>query len=303
MNTVVITGATSFIGKNVLKELLKQDYFVYAVVRNPQKIAEFKESQNLRIIACDLNQIEELPQKIDDKIDIFYHLAWDGTRASARADVEKQNINLLQSIVVMNVAKMLGCHTFIGAGSQAEYGQCEGIITEEYPAMPMTEYGKAKLAVYQKGCDLLPKAGIKFIWTRIFSVYGVGDYEGTLVSTAINKMLKNEPMKLTECTQTWDFVHVSDVARAFVKLIGAPAGVYNVANGDYRMLRDFVMRIKDLTQSQSELLFGAIPYGATGKVSFQPDASKLKNTVNWKPIVDFDEGIKEIIQEQRKAND
>ncbi len=299
MNTVVITGATSFIGKNMLKELLKQDYFVYAVVRNPQKIAEFKESQNLRIIECELNQIEELPKKIDDKIDIFYHLAWDGTRASDRADVEKQNTNFQQSIVVMNIAKILGCHTFIGAGSQAEYGQCEGIITEEYPTMPVTEYGKAKLAVYQKGCDMLPKVGIKFIWARIFSVYGYGDYKGTLISTSISKMLNNEPIALTECTQMWDFVHVRDVVTALISLADAPSGVYHIANGESHLLKEYVLKMKTMTNSKSILQFGAIPYGKDGMVSFEPNVDKLKQITGWEPKITFEQGIQEIIDRSR----
>lgn len=302
MNYAIITGSSSFIGFNLVKELLRQNYFVYAIVRQPEKLEELKKNEHLEIVVNDLCEMEKLPEKITTKADIFYHLAWDGTRGKDRDNKEKQQKNVTLSLQAMMIAKELGCHTFIGSGSQAEYGKCCGQITEEYRTMPITEYGKAKLSVYEKGKKLSRELKIKFVWTRIFSVYGLGDFSGTLVSGTIKKMLRGEPVALTECMQNWDFIHVYDVARAFVKLVDAPGGVYNIASGESQMLKEFVLQMKRLTDSSSELLFGAIPYDDNGAISFEPNVDKIKGLINWKPIVNFEEGIKEIIKEQRKLN-
>ena len=147
------------------------------------------------------------------KIDVFYHLAWEGVRVPYRDDAILQNKNYKCAIKAMKAAKKLGCDTFIGAGSQAEYGICIGKIDENYHAKPSTEYGKSKLKAYETLKVIAKENNMKFIWTRIFSVYGVYDYEGTLVMSSLNKMKKNESIQLTQCTQNWDFIYVEDVAR------------------------------------------------------------------------------------------
>ena len=293
---VVVTGATSFIGKYLVKALLDKDYVVYVVVRDISKLDIVH--SNLHIVICDFKDFNTLADKIIAPVDIFYHLAWDGTRGLERNNAKKQQMNVVATMEAMKACIKLNCQTFIGIGSQAEYGCYEGSITENCPTKPETEYGKAKLEVYERGCKLFPQYNVKFIWARVFSIYGVGDYEGSLIMSVIKKMLSDEMVKLTTCNQNWDYLHVYDATRALIALISAPAGVYNIANGESHALYEFVLKIKGKLNSDSELVFGAIPYNTTGVVSLKPNVDKLKNATGWKPIVDFEMGIGEIIKEQ-----
>jgi len=302
MNHIIVTGATSFIGLHLVKVLLTDpNNHVFAIVRpnslHRNKLKEDEhDHEHLTILELSLEDLEKLPALICDPVEVFYYLAWEGTRAPARDDPFLQARNYQLALKTLKIAAELGCRRFVGVGSQAEYGKCLGRITEAYPAAPVTEYGKAKLRTCEAGSKLATSLGVNFVWARIFSVYGQGDFAGTLVMSGLSKMLNHENLPLTQCTQSWDYLHVSDVANALVLLSSAPAGIYNVASGVSRPLNEYVFEMIRLTHSKSLLEFGAIPYNSVGAVSFQPVVDQLKAAVGWTPRVSFEEGIVEIIK-------
>lgn len=300
MKNILITGATSFIGVNLINECIKNQCKIIAVVRpNSKKINRLPQNNLVKIIELDMEKIEEILGRIEDKkIDVFYHLAWEGTRVPYRDDVIMQNHNYECAIKAMNVAKQLGCNEFIGAGSQAEYGRCIGKIDENYDAKPTTEYGKFKLKAYETLKVKAKENNMKFIWIRIFSAYGVYDYEGTLIMSSLAKMKKNESIQLTQCTQNWDFINVEDVARILYLFANKPCehGVYNVASGESRQLREFVIDMKKICNSKSELQFGALPYNSEGVINLEPVIDKLKQNLDYSCKISFNEGIIKILK-------
>lgn len=299
MKYAVVTGATSFIGVHLIQELQRNHYYVYAIVRpDSENLGRLKPSATLTFLEKQIEDYENLSDMINHPVDMFYHLAWDGARIPQRDDQEKQQTNLHCAVKAMEVANKLRCKAFVGAGSQAEYGKCLGKIDESHPTVPITEYGKAKL----KACETLGKMakrnGMRFVWTRIFSVYGIYDYPKTLVMSALDKMMVNESVLLTACQQAWDFVNVQDAAAAMY-LLGINdncRGVYNIASGETRILRSFVEEMKLISHSSSELNFGAVPYGSEGAVCFEPIINKLVDDTGWRAMVSFEQGIRQIMK-------
>ena len=298
MKTVFVTGASSFIGVNLIRELLNNNYQVVAIIRKKtDNLDRLKEFKKIKIIELDMNEIEKLLKLINTKCDIFYHLAWNGTRGSDRYDREMQKENYNNSVKVFNTAISLGCKTFISAGSQAEYGICDKIITEKTKEEPVTEYGKYKLKFCNYCKRVSKEKNIIFIEPRFFSLYGTLDYENSLINYLIRNMLKNERLLLTECTQKWNYLNVRDAVRALVMLQNTKnGGVYNIASNDTRLLKEFVMEIYTLTKSKSELHF-SMPYSIEGKINIEPSINKLVNETGWEPRITFHEGIEEIIEE------
>lgn len=300
MKTVIVTGATSFIGVHIIKEYLKNNCPVIAVVRpNSKSLDRLPKNNLLTVIEIHIDKIETLVEKVEsNKIDIFYHLAWEGVRIPYRDDRILQNRNYTYAINTMKVAIKLGCKTFIGAGSQAEYGKCVGRIDENYEAKPVNEYGKAKLKTYETLRKMAKENNIKFIWARIFSVYGIYDYKETMIMSTLAKMKRNESIQLTLCTQSWDYIFVEDLARAMYLLANTSCmdGIYNIASGKSRALKDFVVDMKDICKSNSELQFGAIPYSDEGAMGFEPIVDKLKQNLGWSCKVCFKEGIEKILE-------
>lgn len=300
MKKVVITGATSFIGIHLIQELLKKkDYKIFAVVRpNSQYKKRIPTDKRISIIECAMEHYDMLNQKIESA-DYFFHLAWEGARAPYRDDIEMQHNNYECAIKAMEMSESMGCQFFLGSGSQAEYGITSGLVNEQYPCNPYTAYGSEKLHACIDLKKISDKSGIRFIWTRIFSIYGKYDYPKTLIMTTLEKMHRNETIEMTAGTQLWDYLNVKDAARAMVLLAESKcdSGIYNLASGEYKSLRDFIVEIKEILKSKSMIKFGSIPYGISGPVNLIPDVSKIKSAVGWIPEISFKEGIKNLEKE------
>lgn len=293
----VITGATSFIGEELITHLLSvSDCEIYAVCRYGKGNWD---DRRVTKIEAEMSEYGELHEKIDNA-DIFINLAWEGTGHLGRdiKDVQKENIR--NTIAAIQAAKEMGCRLFVESGSQAEYGTVLSEITEETPCHPFSEYGKAKLEVKEKAFKLCEEIGIKYIHLRIFSIYGENDHPWTLVMSCIDKMIRNESIKLSACTQNWNFLYVKDAVVQITELCKHAFSndsfrheVYNIASSDTRRLMEFIERMKYLTQSDSFLDYGAItPHDV---VSLRPDISKMKSVTKNITEHDLDDVVKSII--------
>lgn len=297
---IIITGATSFIATEFTKLAVECGNDVYAVCRNIKKArARFREDASLHFVEASMNEYKSIGSRIP-KADVFVHFAWDGTKIEERdiEDVHSRNINYTMEAIA--TAKSLGCKLFVDTGSQAEYGLINTTITEETPCNPFSEYGKAKLAVYKKGTEYSKKVGIKYLHLRIFSVYGENDHSHTLVMSGLQKLLKNEPLQLSDCNQNWNFLYIRDAVQQIYRLMEVinddesfESGVYNIASSDTRILKDFVLEMKAITNSKSELRFGETQPKQV--VSLDPDISKTFGRIGFTSNYSFETGIKRIL--------
>lgn len=297
MKNIVVTGATSFIGGYLLDELANSSCKIYALVRPNSKNKHNLESRkNVYVIEVGLENIDDLRAHLNN-VDVCYHLAWNGTRVPERYDDELQKSNYEYSIETYEVMKDLGCKVFIGVGSQAEYGFCQDVITEDNISEPNTAYGVWKLATGHKLIELGNKDGIRVIWGRIFSIYGKGDYENTLIMSSIRKMQNNEPIDMTEGTQYWNYLYVEDLAKILVELKNnnEASGIYNLASDDTRMLKDYILNLKSALHSDSIINFGAVPYRAEGKVNIMPSIEKLKQCILDIHFAKFNKEVKKLL--------
>ncbi|MEG2404337.1 MAG: NAD(P)-dependent oxidoreductase [Oscillospiraceae bacterium] len=304
MKIAVVTGGTSFIGAQTVRLLLSKSYKVFAIVREGSKnLAALPENSNLQIVMADMWDTDKWVNAIGNA-DLFFHLGWDGVGAEGRANIAVQNKNIDMTLACLKGASLLRCSRFVFAGTQAEYGEHFDEITEETPCNPIIEYGKAKLAVYQKASILAKKLNIQYIHTRIFSVYGKGDHEWALIPSCVKAFCKNESIALSHCTQKWNFMHVSDTAAALVALAqsekSAKYDLYNVASADTRVLKEFVKTIYSLTGCNAELQFGSRLNMREKPVSLMPSVSRLTEVCNFKACISFENGIQELIALERK---
>ena len=302
MKTILITGATSFIGLNLINYLLN-NYKVIAVVRpNSEKISLLPESKNLLVLELEMKDYYRFPSLIKEPIHAIAHLSWGGTREIDRNNIELQEQNFKYSISALHSAAKLNAKIFMSAGSQAEYGVQNEIISENTVPKPVSAYGKSKLKFYEYGIEFCKNNNVKFVEPRFFSLYGTGDYEGTLIMSMLDKMLKNEPCDLTYCTQKWNFLNIKDAVAGMKILLEneqVESGAYNFASNDTRKLKNFLLEMKDIADSKSKLNFGVLPHNDSGKYGINPDITKLLNT-GWQPKISFEDGIREIINNKAK---
>lgn len=189
-----------------------------------------------------------LPALADDAaplIDAWIHFAWDGVGSAGRSDTNIQIENIQNAKKAYLYAKLLGARKFLFAGSQAEYGRGNHRVP-----LPVSPYGKAKLSFGRWATEqsllseIYDDAPMQFIHMRIYSVYGSGDHETSLVNTVLRAALRHEAIILGPCEQRWNYLEVHDLARAIRILLSSEdtrTGIYDIAGSDSRMLKKYVI--------------------------------------------------------------
>lgn len=308
---ILITGASSFLGYATAMQALEEGYEVFALVRDSSKEKlERINSEHMHIVVSDMQDIENARLPL---IDTCIHFAWGGPGILGRADVGIQKENVSLTLRLIKKVAACGCKRFIMAGSQAELGitfekKERGLydghpVDESCDEAPLSEYGRAKLKVLKEASCLCKSLGIAYIHARIFSVYGIGDHSTSLIETAIGCFLDNKPLTVGSCRQLWNYMNISDLAKAMCDLIAATTAesddykdsVVNVASTDTRPLRDFVEEIKKITGSSSDIIYEERKPSSEGTAYMNPNTDKLRHMTGFEMSVDFEGGIKAMI--------
>lgn len=309
MKTAVITGVTGAIGRALVTVCIKAGYAVLAVVhRNSQRASGLNKIEHCQVLHLDLseydNALEEMKkQNITAKgCELFFHLSWVAPFGKDRENLSLQLDNVKASLAAVRFAKALGCSTFVGAGSQAEYGRAGGKLSPDTPVFPETGYGVAKLCAGQMSKLACKQSGLKHIWTRILSVYGPHDGKQSLISVAIDDMMNNRETSFTPCDQIWDYMYSEDAARAVLlaALKGNHGSVYVIGSGEAHPLKEYIHKIAAVTGYKKEIGFGKRPYNDKQVMNLQADITKLLK-LGFKPQVSFEDGIRIIIETEHGA--
>lgn len=290
----VITGPTGAIGTALCLELANHGITVYAICRpGSARASAIPAHPLIKTVSCDISDLKSLPGKLPEGADAFFHFAWAYTIGPGRNNIPAQIENILYTIDAVAAAKDLGCQVFIGAGSQAEYGRVEGVLTPDTPCNPENGYGIAKLAAGHMSRIECNNLGLQHIWARILSVYGPGDGPNTMISGVIRQLLNGEKPALTAGVQMWDYLYSEDAARAFrlISQYGGDGKTYVLGSGIARPLKDYILQLRDAIDPALPLGLGEIPYGPLQVMHLQADISSLQTDTGFSPQTDFPTGI------------
>lgn len=295
----LVTGATGFVGKALIEELLENKIDVVAYVRNSIKIPEkWLKDNGIKIIYGDLNELgmKVYPDLIDEKIDIFFHFGWFGTSGKERADIEGQLQNVRNTCEAVKAGASLGCKTFVNAGSIMEYEVIKLMNSGNYIAGMSNIYSTSKLAADFMARTLANSLSIKYINVIISNIYGIGEESERFLNTTIQKMMKNEEILLTHGNQLYDFIYVTDAVKSILMAGTEGKGneSYYIGNSFQRPLKDFILEMKTVLGSESELKFGAVPLNAPSITYEEFDTKKVEREFGIKSNVTFQEGIKRV---------
>ena len=263
MKSVLISGATSMLGLALIRECISQKIDVVAVIK-PATCKRFRlpVSSHVTVVECDINNLQEITDIDLPSIDTWYHFAWESTKKSTRGNIDAQQRNLNNTLAAKNVAQQLRCDRFIGAGSQAEYGRVNDIISEDCACSPETAYGVAKCAAGKFGALLAQQLSMQFTWTRIFSIYGMNDMPTTMIMYCMDELLHGRSPSLTKCEQRWDYLYCADAAKAFFRLGKSitAQGVYNLGGGKTKLLQLYAWQLCEVVNPEVKLELGEISY-------------------------------------------
>lgn len=305
MKKAIVTGANGFVGSNLTKELLRNGYIVYAVVRSRQSnMDRVPQGEKVHFIFCDLKDIETLPVLLQgEKADIFFHFAWKGTVGNARGDYELQLKNVKYACDAVSAAVQLGCKRFVFAGSIMEYEAKEYLSRSNIKAERGYFYRIAKLTADYMIKVQAFESGIEYINCLISNIYGIGEKSGRFIDKTIRKLLNKEKLLFTSGEQYYDFIYIADAVKAIliVSEKGIPGTEYYIGCDKFRKLKEYIVDMRDIVEPTAELHFGVLDYNGPFLDYREIETDRLSRVFGFQPEISFEIGIqmtKEWIEEK-----
>jgi nucleoside-diphosphate-sugar epimerase len=267
---------------------------------DPWRIEDLKD--RVRLIRGWLTQPEALaPPLADFRPEVVYHLGWSGSAPPDRSDPRAQAENVEGALALAELAAASGAGTWVGLGSQAEYGPAAAVLDESTPPRPVSEYGKAKLSAGRSTAELCERRSVRHVWLRLLTAYGPADHPAYLVPHVILALLQGRRPALTAGTQPGDFLHVTDAARA-IRAAGTSdscTGTYVLSSGRHVPVREVALTIRDMIDARLEIGLGEV-VANPAPVGLRGDPTALKLATGWSPQVSLEEGLAGCVEWYRR---
>ena len=255
----LVTGATGFVGRQVLASLLAKGAEVVPVVR-PESVGKLPASPEIKtpIFTVDLfAESDSWWQHRLRGIDVLVHVAWYAEPGQYQFSTENMNC-LIGTLRMAQAAAQAGVKRFVGVGSCFEYAQSQYPLSADSPLAASSPYAASKAAVYFALSQLLPQYGTDFAWCRLFYLFGEGEDARRLVSTLRKHLGEGRTVDLTSGTQVRDFLDVSEAGRQIAEVaLSDKTGAVNICSGKPVTVRELAESIADEYGGRDLLRFGA----------------------------------------------
>lgn len=258
---VLLTGATGFVGCQVLRELLDQNVRVRAVLRNGKqgKILTNKGIESVITTPDLFSETEAWFKDICADIDTVIHVAWYAEPGKYLQSPKNLDC-LMGSLQLAKGAAQAKIRRFIGIGTCFEYDLTAGILSVQTPLKPLTPYAGTKAATFMALSQWLPQQNIDFAWCRLFYLYGEGEDERRLVPYLRTKLAHGEPVELTSGEQIRDYLNVREAGKMIVEIaLSNDQGPINICSGMPTTIRQLAEKIADEYGRRDLLKFGTRP--------------------------------------------
>jgi UDP-glucose 4-epimerase len=283
---VVLTGASGFIGKPALEQLLSQGHNVLALSRQ-KSVPDAIAGKGLFIWhSCDLAEPDSWIQAVRDFTpEGCLHLAWEGipdygfVRSLRNLEM---GANLVEGLI------RAGCRHFVISGSCWEYGKVSGPMREEMDPVEPGVFAASKNALRGVAEALCQASGASLSWARIFYPYGPGQKSASLLPTVCRAIAEGHHPELKTPSAANDFLYVDDVADALLLLLEKQAcGIYNIGSGK----PESVGKMADMLLSFAGKPSAFNITEASAANGFWADISRLK-ALGWEPRTSLEDGLK-----------
>lgn len=279
VKTVLVTGATGFIGQHVVERLLAMSGTrVVATARTEPAAGRATWLPTVQFVPYD---IAADPAETDlftyfGKPDAVIHLAWPGLpdyKSMAHVDTYwLQQYRFLTNLLTNGLTNLTV------TGTCLEYGLQSGCLSESLPTLPTTAYGLAKDTL-RKALDLFVAGqNVPVKWLRLFYMYGRGQHPKSLLAQVEAAALQGETtFNMSKGEQLRDYLPVSDVADYIVQVAQQKqvTGVINCCSGRPVAVRTFVERFMMERSYHLTLNLGHYPYPDYEALAFWGDNQKL----------------------------
>jgi dTDP-6-deoxy-L-talose 4-dehydrogenase (NAD+) len=285
MASILVTGATGFIGNYVVSELLARGNEVMATSANADKALSMDWFGNVDYRELNFENLHAGTNYFEyfDNPDRIVHLAWEGLPNYKSLFHFEENLHRHYTFLKNLVEN--GCRDITVTGTCFEYGMQEGCLSETMPSSPANPYALAKDTLNKFLVELGKKESFVLKWVRLFYLYGQGQNPGSLFSQLKEALESGQKVfNMSGGKQVRDYLPVEKAARYIVDIAlqKKVTGIINCCSGQpvaiMEMVKDQIRR----SGKQIELNAGYYPYPDYEPMEFWGDNKKLQQIVNEK---------------------
>ena len=291
---IFLTGATGFIGSHIGSALSHAGHQLLCLRRKTSDLRRCAAyAEKVSWTESDSAWAAWKPQAV-------VHAAWAGVTAAEHDDEKLQAANVDFFSRLLQTTAAAGAKRLVALGSVAEYGRINERVSEEHPCQPVCAYGKAKLACLNLLQDFVAKNHLSYAWLRLFSAYGSGQDEEWFMLFLLRKFRAGEAPRLTPCEQRYDYLHVKDIAAGVAAAVdrSEASGVFNLGSNTSVPLKQIARRLRELSGSRAEPVFGALPYRPNQSMRLEGDSTKFCAAFGFAPRITLEEGLREVVGEK-----
>ncbi|WP_350571031.1 NAD(P)-dependent oxidoreductase [Pseudomonas sp. H26/SER47-MNA-CIBAN-0231] len=274
--TVLVTGATGFVGRHLVSALLSKGFKVRAVARTLDSARSLPWFAQVEFVAADLHAPDFDVERLVDGVDVVAHLAWSGLpNYQALFHFER---NLPADYAFLKRAVVAGVSQVLVTGTCFEYGLQSGPLAESVLPQPCTPYGLAKHTLRLFLEALQREQAFTLQWARLFYLYGEGQNSNSLLASLDRAIDGGEAQfNMSMGDQLRDYLQITEAAAQLASLIGRPDvdGVTNCCSGQPISVRALVEQRVRERHSTIKLNLGHYGYSAHEPMAFWGDAQRI----------------------------
>jgi nucleoside-diphosphate-sugar epimerase len=303
LTNILVTGATGFIGTNLIHRLLELDYNISIFIHKKSKMTHLKNiTSKLDVHKIDLIKSHRINEKIKKvKPDVVYHLASYGISRDQTRNSEIINTNILGTLNLFNaILEYADVSKIVNMGSCLEYGPKIKKIKETDDNNPQSTYGFSKMTQTNVAGYFYEQKKMPINTLRVFNAYGPFQNKSGLIPNIISSTLNHKKIYINNPNDTRDFIFVNDVIEGLLRAskIKKSGEIFNIGTSNGYTVKDIMEKIIKITKYRNIVFSKNNTHEYKGKMV--ANITKSKNILKWKPRYTIDEGLKETFEWLKK---
>lgn len=300
---ILVTGGAGFLGSHLVDRLLDLGHEVLCLdnlfTGAKRNIEHLHQNPRFEFLRHDVT----FPLYVE--VDEIYNLACPASPVHYQHDpVQTTKTSVHGAINVLGLAKRLKCKVFQASTSEVYGDPSVHPQPEEYwgnvnPIGIRSCYDEGKRCAETLFFDYHRQHGVEIKVARIFNTYGprMHHADGRVVSNFIVQALQGEPITIYgDGSQTRSFCYVDDLLEGFIRLMGTDAdvtGPINIGNPEEFTIKELAEAVIEMTGSKSTIEYRSLPHDDPKQR--RPDITRARETLDWKPTIALEEGLKRTI--------